>query len=160
VSRVVSVERVVGVPREAVFAYLADLEQHWQLADRFIEVVSLERPAGGGPAVGGVVRMRGPFGLGRSARTRVVDAEAPMRLSGTAEVGRLTRAHVTWTLRRSGAGTVVRLEAMVERAGALDAMLLAAGGHAWLRRRFHALIGALERSTAPRVALDAAPATG
>ena len=151
-SRVVSAERVVDAPREAVFAYLADLEQHWQLADRFIEVVSLERPAGGGPAVGGVVRMRGPLGLGRSARTCVVDAQAPARLSGTAEVGRLTRARVTWTLLPSGTGTVVRLEAIVERAGALDAMLLAAGGHAWLRRRFRALIEALEGITAPRVA--------
>lgn len=158
-SRVVSAERVVDAPREAVFAYLADLEKHWQLADRFIEVVSLERPPGGGPAVGGVVRVRGPFGLGRSARTRVVDAEAPARLSGIAEVGRLTRARVTWTLRRSGMRTVVRLEASVERAGALDAMLLAAGGHAWLQRRFRVLIAALERSTALRAAPVTASAT-
>lgn len=144
-SRVVSAERMVDAPQEAAFAYLADLEQHWQLADRFIEVVSLERLAPGGPAVGGVVRMRGPLGLRRSVRTLVVDSEAPTRLSGTAEVGRRTRARVTWTLRPSARGTVVRLDAVVERTGPVDAMLLAAGGRAWMRRRFVRLLETLAR---------------
>ena len=147
-SPVVIAERVVDATQEAVFAYLADLEQHWQLADRIIEVVSLERAPGQGPAVGGVVRMRGPFGLGRNARTRVAEVVAPSRLSGTAEVGRRTRARVTWTLRPSRTGTAVRLEAVVERAGSLDAMLLAAGGRAWMKRRFGALLETLERRVA------------
>ncbi len=142
-------ERVVHAPLEALFAYLADLEQHWQLADRFIEVVSLERPPEGGPAVGGVVRLRGPLGLGRSARTRVSETRPPTRLSGRAAVGRRTSARVTWTLRPSGAGTAVRLEAVVERAGILDAILLAVGGRAWMQRRFGALLETLGRRAAP-----------
>ena len=146
-SRTVSAERVVQAPQPAVFAYLADLEQHWQLADRFIEVVSLERPTGGGPAEGGVVRVRGPLGLGRSVHTRVVEIEPPVRIAGTAAVGRRTHAHVTWTLGPSGTATAVRLEAVVERAGALDSILLAAGGRAWMRRRFSALLETLERRT-------------
>ena len=74
-------------PRAPLFAYLADLEQHWQLADRFIEVVSLERPPGDGPARGGVVCMRGPFGIRRAAHTRVDEVEPPTRLAGSAAVG-------------------------------------------------------------------------
>ena len=80
-------ERDVAASPRGVFAYLADLEQHWQLADRFIEVRELERPPGGGPARGGVVRMRGPLGIRRAARTRVVEAEPPTRLAGSAAVG-------------------------------------------------------------------------
>src|SRR5919109_3010214 len=34
---------VVEAPRDAVFEFLASLENHWRLADRWIEVLSLER---------------------------------------------------------------------------------------------------------------------
>ena len=63
----IAAERVVAAPPRAVFSFLADLENHWLLTDRFVEVLTLERPADGGPAHGGTVRMRGPFGLGRTA---------------------------------------------------------------------------------------------
>ena len=142
-TRSVSAERVVHAPREAVFAYLADLETHWDLADRFIEVVSLERPPGADRAHGGVVRVRAPLGWRRTAETRVVDVDPPARLSGTADVGHGTRARVTWTLEPDGAATRVRLEALVERASRFDALLLAAGGCRWLRSRFAAILETL-----------------
>ena len=87
VSPVASAEREIAAPAGTLFAYLADLEQHWQLADRFIDVVSLDRPTDGGPPRGGVVRMSGPLGLRRTARTHVVDVDPPTRLAGTAQVG-------------------------------------------------------------------------
>lgn len=61
----------VPAPRAPIFEFLADLENHWQLAGPFIEVVGLERPSGqsDAPAVGGRVRMRGPLGLWRTAHT-------------------------------------------------------------------------------------------
>ena len=144
-SFVVAGERDVAAPAGSLFAYLADLEQHWQLADRFIEVVSLERPPGGGPARGGVVRMRGPLGVRRAARTRVVEAESPTRLAGIAEVGSGTIARVSWTLRPAGEETRVRLEATVEHASPLDRALLAFGGRRWLEQRFATILQTLER---------------
>ena len=152
-SRIASAQREVAAPPDTLFAYLADLEQHWQLADRFIEVVRIERPADGGPARGGVVRMRGPLGIRRTARTNVVGAEPPARLSGVAHVGSGTIARVSWTLHPAGAGTGVRLEATVEHASLLDRALLALGGRRWLERRFGTILETLERrigAAAPR----------
>jgi len=145
VNHIASAERDVAAPADRLFAYLADLERHWQLADEFIQVVSLDGPAGGGPAQGGMVRMCGPFRIWRAARTRVVEADPPTRLSGVAEVGDATVAHVSWTLRPEGTATRVRLEATVERASVLDRALLALGGRRWLERRFASILETLER---------------
>lgn len=126
-----AVEEVPADPRE-VFAFLERLENHWAIADRMVEVVSV---AGDG----GTVRLRGPLGVRRTFRTRVVTADPPHSIEGTAAIGR-TRARVRWSLEPSGEGTLIRLTARVERAGALDHVLLALGGRWWLRRRFGAVL--------------------
>ena len=63
---------VIPAAPEDVFAFLSDLQNHWRLADRFVEVVALESSDGGGD--GGTVRVRGPLGVRRTATTRVVAA--------------------------------------------------------------------------------------
>ncbi|HEU4979279.1 MAG TPA: SRPBCC family protein [Solirubrobacteraceae bacterium] len=132
----------VPAPAEDVFALLADLAWHWRLAGGWVRVVSLERD-------GGVVEVRGPFGLvRRRVTTRVVTAVPDEFVEGVAQAGG-TRAHVRWTLRASGAEeTEVRLEVVVEQATALDRLLLACGGARWLRGRF--------ASTLDRLAVEAA----
>lgn len=141
----IAAEGVVPASPQAVFAFLADLENHWLLADRFVEVLTLERPAEGGPANGGTVMMRGPLGLGRRVQTRVVETHADTSLAGTASLGRDTEALVCWTLTDESDGTRVRLEATVQRAGRLEAVLLAAGGRRWLQRRFASILQTLAR---------------
>ena len=141
----IAAEGVVDASPEAVFAFLADLENHWLLTDRFVEVLTLERPMGGGPASGGTVRMRGPLGLGRTVRTRVVEAMPARVIAGTASVGERTEAAVRWTLAPSPRGTRVRLEATVERVGRAEWVLLAAGGRRWLERRFNSILQTLGR---------------
>jgi uncharacterized protein YndB with AHSA1/START domain len=142
----IAAERVVAASPQVVFAFLADLENHWLLTDRFVEVLTLERPPGGGPAHGGTVRMRGPLGLGRTVRTRVVEALPARVIAGTASVGERTEAHVRWTLTPSSPrGTRVRLEATVERVGRAESVLLAAGGRRWLERRFISILETLAR---------------
>lgn len=139
----IAAERVVAASPPVVFAFLADLENHWLLADRFVEVLTLDRPPGGGPAHGGTVKMRGPLGLGRTARTRVVEATPASAIAGSASVGRRTEARVRWTLTPAPPGTRVRLEATVERLGRPEAVLLAAGGRRWLQRRFASILQTL-----------------
>jgi len=131
------VEAAALVPAapEEVFAFLSDLRNHWRLADRFVEVVTLESSRGG-QADGGTVRVRGPLGLRRTATTRVVAAREPRLMIGTAELYGGTRARVSWVLGRRMSNTRVRLAAEIERAGNLDRALLALGGRWWLRRRF------------------------
>ena len=146
----IAAERVVAASPRAVFSFLADLENHWLLTDRFVEVLTLERPADGGPAHGGTVRMRGPLGLGRTARTRVVEMRPDTSVAGVASVGNGTEALVSWTLVPQRGGTRVRLEATVNRLGRLESLLLAAGGRRWLAQRF----GSILETLAQRVPRD------
>jgi carbon monoxide dehydrogenase subunit G len=147
----IAAERVVPAEREAVFAFLSDLENHWLVADRFVEVLELEGPPGA--RHGGAVRVLGPLGLGRTAVTRVEHAEAPSLLMGRAEIGRSTTAQVKWTLDQEGEGTRVALFAAVERAGPIDRVVLALGGRRWLEARFR---GTLENLAAVAPSLEAA----
>jgi hypothetical protein len=144
----IAAERVVAASPPVVFAFLADLESHWLLTDRFVEVLTLERPPGGGPAHGGTVRIRGPLWLGRTARTGVVERDPPRSIAGSAVVGTGTEALVRWTLDPVGERTLVRLEATIERVAGLERLLLAAGGRGWLERRFTSILETLERRVA------------
>ena len=146
-------EAEVAIPaaREQVFAYLARLENHWQLADRWIEVAHLDSNAGErGPINGGAVRVRGPLGVSRTVRTRVVGVEAPGRIHGHAEIGSRTRAAVDWSLAGEGSVTRVRLAAEIEALGPLDRVLWAAGGRLWMERRFERVLDGLRRRFAAR----------
>lgn len=127
---------LVPSDRVEVFAFLSDLENHWQLADRFIEVLSLERSSPAAPAHGGRVRMRGPLGLSRTATTVVAAVAPPHEMRGTGTIGSRTSGSVRWRLEEEGAQTRVHLSAGVENASPFDQGLLALGGRAWLERRF------------------------
>jgi uncharacterized protein YndB with AHSA1/START domain len=122
---------VVDAPPDDVFDFLSDLGNHWRLVDRLVDVVSLE----GSPPDRAVVRLRGPLGLRRTVHTHVTASRAPRLLIGVAEMG-TTRALVSWTLAPHGGETRVSLSAEVQKASAVDRLLLACGGRAWLRRRF------------------------
>ena len=138
---------LVSAPPEDVFGFLDDLGNHWIVADRFVEVVDLHRPAA--RAEGGTVRLRGPLGVRRTVVTRVAAVKPPRLLIGTAELRNGTRARVSWALAEHRGTTRVRLAARVERCSRGDRMLLALGGRWWLRRRFAAtlagLVGEFER---------------
>jgi hypothetical protein len=116
---------------EDVYAFLADLDNHWRLIDRWAQIGDVE-PDG----LGTTVRLRGPLGVRRTARTRVLAARPPSDLEGEARVGARTVGRVRWALRPDGAGTSVELSATVPEASRLDRALLALGGRRWLRRRF------------------------
>lgn len=120
---------IVARQPEEVFAWLSDLHNHWRLEDRFIDVAGIE-------AGGGRVRMRGPLGLSREARTRVIAAEPHTTLRGTAEVGRTTRGAVRWDIEPHARGSRVTFSAVVERASLADRVLLALGGRRWLAGLF------------------------
>jgi uncharacterized protein YndB with AHSA1/START domain len=149
-GRGIAAERVVHARPEVLFAYLSDLENHWLVADRFVEVIRLDGPPGA--RHGGAVRVRGPLRLGRTAVTRVEATEPPSRLTGRADIGPHTTARVRWTLTGIDDRTRVQLAAEVERAGLLDRLLLALGGRRWLEARFR---GTLDELAATAGALPA-----
>jgi uncharacterized protein YndB with AHSA1/START domain len=144
----IAAEREIGQPPEDVFAFLTDLENHWLIADRFVDVVELEGPPGA--RHGGRVRIRGPLGIRRTATTRVLTALPTTAMQGGAWIGALTHARVKWRLEPGGAGTRVALHATVQDASALDRLLLALGGRRWMQRRFESTLERLaERGTRP-----------
>ena len=133
----IQAERVVAATPEAVFAFLSNLANHWKLTGRWVEAVALEDS-------NGRVRIHGPLGLRRTARTTVVDAAPSHVIHGTAELSRGTLARVSWELTEDADGTAVRLSAEVERAALPDRLLLALGGRAWMARRFETILERLD----------------
>lgn len=107
------------------------MQNHWRLSRRFAVLEQLDDDGGGGR-----VRIRGPFGLSRAARTRVVAVTPPHELRGRAEIGRGTVGAVRWQIDPAAGGSRVTLTARVERGSLLDRAILAAGGTFWLRRVF------------------------
>jgi uncharacterized protein YndB with AHSA1/START domain len=132
----IEAEGVVAAAPEAVFRFLSRLENHWKLADRWIEVVELNDGSGR-------VRIRGPLGLQRTARTTVVDAQPNHVIHGTAELSGGTTARIAWDLTEDAGGTAVRLSGEVDRAAPIDRVLLALGGESWLRGRFERIVATL-----------------
>jgi hypothetical protein len=155
--RSISARKDVGVPPETLYAFLATLDNHWLLTDRFVSLVRLHGPAQS--RTGGEITIRGPWGLRRHARTWLDTDEHGSRLVGTAVVGRRTVARVTWALTAIPGGTDVALTASVLAASPLDRALLIVAAP-WLRRRFLAAILRLEqeaaRPTAPQAPSHAA----
>jgi hypothetical protein len=128
---------VLSATPEAVFGFLASLENHWKLAGRWVEVVSIDDGSGR-------VRIHGPLGLRRTARTTVVDASPSHVMHGTAELSGGTVARVAWELGEDAGGTTVRLSAEVEHAALRDRVLLTLGGGAWMRRHFAKILEQLD----------------
>ena len=137
----VATERLVSAPAVAVFAFLTDLERHWELLPGVVDVVAADRR-------GAILRLRGPLGMRRTVRTRVTGVRAPRVLAGRARTAGDSSATVAWSLTPRADGTHVRLEARVERASPVDRLLLAAGGRVWLRRAFGRAIERLGELTA------------
>ena len=127
---------VVPASPEAVFRFLSKLENHWHLADRWIDVVELNDGSGR-------VRMHGPLGLRRTAKTIVLDAEPDHLMHGTAELSGGTRALIGWELNEDANGTGVRLSAVIEHAALPDRVLLTLGGRRWMEHRFAAILATL-----------------
>jgi Polyketide cyclase / dehydrase and lipid transport len=125
----------VAAEPEALFERLAKLDNHWDLADRWVEVVSVS-----GDGDGGVVRLNGPFGLSRTARTTVEKLEAPRLIQGTAEIGEGTKGRVSWMLEPDGDGTAVKLRAELVDASPPDRAIWELGGRQWLATRLRATL--------------------
>ena len=134
----IEAERVVAATPEAVFTFLSNLENHWKLTGRWVEAVVLEDS-------NGRVRIHGPLGLRRTARTTVVDASPCHVIHGTAELSGGTVARVAWELGEDAGGTEVRLSAEVDHATLPDRLLLALGGRVWMARRFEAILERLDQ---------------
>ena len=131
----------VSAPVENVFGFLADLGNHWRLASRWIEVVTLDR--GGERADRATVRLSGPFGLARTVQTRVDDVTPPSAIRGHGISGR-THADVSWTLAPAAHATCVSVEVRLIQASLTDRAIWLCFGRAWLARRLRLTVLGLD----------------
>ena len=124
----------VRAPVDEVFRFLADLGNHWRLASRWIEVVTLH-PAGQ-RADSATVILSGPLGLARTVQTRVDQVTPPSAIRGHGTSGR-THADVSWTLAPATGATRVSVEVRLIRASLADRAIWLCFGRAWLARRLN-----------------------
>jgi len=136
---------LVPAPPERVFAFLRSLDRHWGLIDG--RAVPLRVQNGGD---GYVLRLRGPLGIRRTVRTRIITAQPPSLLVGRAEAGRRSRAFLSWSIKPSRGASRVVLVLRTESVGVGDRLLLLAGGRWWLARTLRVAV----RTLASRVALE------
>jgi len=134
----IAASRRIGAAPCRVYAFLADMSTHWSLGDGRLVLEEL-RPDGRG----GSICVRGPVGLRRRVRARVTRLHAPSYVGGRATIGRRTRVHISWRVRREGANAVVDLTATAVRVGFFDRVLLMLGGRRWLRARFGEVLARL-----------------
>src|SRR5262245_43092131 len=137
----------VGASPALVFAFLENLENHRLLTGGAMAIEELDGPPGA--RTGSRVQLRGPLGIRRRARTRILDSRAPGWMIGSAEIGRETRALISWTVAEDGVGSRVRLKAEIAHLSLPDRVLLALGGRRWMRRLFEESIIALAERLAP-----------
>jgi hypothetical protein len=134
IDRRITSARVIPRAPEHVYAFLADLANHWYLSDPYLRLEGI-RASG----VGGRFVIRGPLGLHRTAHTIVTTRLAPSELSGIATIGRRTHAHTGWRIEPAPEGSRVILESTTARIGRLDRFLLAIGRRR-LRRSFDRIL--------------------
>jgi hypothetical protein len=128
--RPIEAQALVAAPVDEVWGLLADLREHWLLADRWTEVLGVDGD-------GGTIRLRGPLGVRREVHVRVTMRLPARELEGLALLGTRTAARVRWELaQRVPRATCVTLRAEVLSAAFGDRVLLALGARRWLRWRF------------------------
>ena len=134
--RAFRVTRNVDVPREVVFAYLADVANHAEFTDHFLTDFRLERLQTRG--VGAAYRYRLKFRPARMWGEAVVtEATAPHRIVLDGQAGRVGRVKTkaAFTLTRTDHGlTHVEYEFESFPQARVDRLKEALGLRPWLRR--------------------------
>jgi hypothetical protein len=148
----------IAAPPEAVALFPSDLTNHAILAPRSVELTALDSTGAGCSRA--LVRLRGPFGIRRTAATELLAPTRPGSIAGTARIGRRTEASVVWTILESTGGSEVTLSATVDAAGPLDALWLWAWGRRWLAGHFAAALDRLAVELAAETEFDPARALG
>lgn len=131
----IAVSRRIECSPATAFAFLAERNNHWLLTGRRARLLELQDDSD--ERIRAVLVLRGPLGLRRRARTRVLDASPPTFIAGTARLGTRTTARVRWELHPINTGqTLVVLSATIISLGWVDSLLLLIGGEAWIRHLF------------------------
>jgi uncharacterized protein YndB with AHSA1/START domain len=129
---------VIGRPREEVFDYLADIANHAEFSDHFIEHFRLTRLDSVGRGAGARFRLDAPLNRYSWADMSFVEVERPHRIVAVGRGGKFNRIAMTtiWTL-DPAPNNETRVEVMTETEPALptDRIMEAITGYrGWWKR--------------------------
>jgi hypothetical protein len=113
-----SVRRIMAAPSAAIFSFLTDLENQFLLAHDHTRSLVLDGPPGARHSA--TLRIRGPLGLPRSARARIIATAEPSHVITSVALGR-TVVRFRRTLSPLPASTGVELTAESRQSGSSTA---------------------------------------
>jgi len=131
----VTVSIVINRPREEVFDYLADIANHPEFSDHYLQEWHLTRTDSWGQGAGARYRVkrRNRFAWGE---TTFLEVKRPFRIVGVGRGGKYnrTRSFSTWTLSPDPGGTRVEFTAETEPK-LLSDKLVEVGFRGWFKRQ-------------------------
>lgn len=135
----VTVSVKIGRPREEVFAYLADIANHPEFSDHFLEQFRLTRVDSVGQGAGARFKLRTPFQRFSWSDMTFSVVEPPHRIVAVGRGGKFNRIRTTaiWTLDHGpGGGTEVEYMIESEPAMPTDRLVEALSGQrGWFKRK-------------------------
>lgn len=136
----VTATRTIAAPPERIFAFLERFDRHWELLGRRLE------PLRAYDGRRSQARLHGPLGVRRTLWIELAELAPPRELTGRVEAGRgRTVGTVRWVVAPAGPrAATVTLTARTELAGALDRLLLLAGGRRWLAQSLELVLARLD----------------
>ena len=131
----VTVSIVINRPREEVFDYLADIANHPEFSDHYLQHWHMTRTDTWGEGAGARYRLkrRNRFAWGE---TTFVEVKPPFRIVGVGRGGKFnrTRSFSTWTLTPDPGGTRVEFTSETEPK-LLSDRLVEFGFRGWFKRQ-------------------------
>ncbi len=133
----VTVSVQIAKPREAVFEYLADVANHAEFTDHFVENFRLLREDSYGRGAGARFKVRKRFNRFGWGDFTFIEVDPPRRIVAVGRAGKYNRVktYFEWTLEPAGSGTKVQLTAESEPAQPSDRLFDPLGGSGWFRRK-------------------------
>ena len=129
----------IGRPREEVFAYLADIANHAEFSDHYLQQFRLTRIDSVGRGAGARFRLRTPFQRFSWADMTFSVVEPPHRIVAVGRSGKFNRIQTTaiWTLDLApGGGTEVEYMIESEPVFPTDRIVEALSGQRrWFKRK-------------------------
>ena len=134
----VTVSITVGRPREEVFAYLADIANHSEFTDHFLEDWHLTREDPVGRGAGARFRVKAPLQRFSWMGVSFIEVDPPWRIVEAGRGGKFNRIRsmTIYTLEPApDDGTRVRLSVETEPVTISDHLMEALGARRWTRRQ-------------------------
>lgn len=136
----VTVEIVIGAPREEVFEYLADIANHAEFTDHFLVDWHLTREVSYGVGAGARYRLKAPRWVNRFpwADTTIIEMQAPWRIVERGRAGKYNRIRTrrVYELDEAAGGqTRVRFTLETQPKMLSDRLMEALGARMMLRRK-------------------------